>query len=84
MFQNNMGWECPKCGKVYNPSWPSCTKCTGDKITYDDATKISQAESIESILDTCYTCWKDKDKCECESSKNYCRLCGWLHCEHTK
>lgn len=28
-FRNtNMGWICPKCGKVYASYIPSCTKCT--------------------------------------------------------
>ncbi len=22
-----MGWECPKCGSVYAPGFPSCTHC---------------------------------------------------------
>lgn len=21
------GWECPKCGRVYAPGYPSCDKC---------------------------------------------------------
>jgi hypothetical protein len=21
------GWECPKCGRVYSPSFPMCTYC---------------------------------------------------------
>lgn len=21
------GWVCPKCGNVYNPTWPSCSRC---------------------------------------------------------
>jgi hypothetical protein len=27
-----MGWECPKCGGVYAPSMPMCTRC-GPKET---------------------------------------------------
>lgn len=23
----NMGWECPKCGRIYGPNFPVCTRC---------------------------------------------------------
>ena len=25
--KENVGWECPKCGKTYAPHIPTCLKC---------------------------------------------------------
>lgn len=44
----NFGWICPKCGRVYSPTTPSCSECGGeDKGTISN--KIE--EKTPSLLD---------------------------------
>lgn len=62
-------------GKVYSPSFPSCTKCGRDEVTYDDTARKSQDETARSILNTCYTCWNDADNCTCTVDLGMCSHC---------
>jgi len=33
VFQNQLGWECPKCNRVYSPSMIMCSYCGQDQVT---------------------------------------------------
>lgn len=28
------GWQCPVCKRVYAPSWPMCSYCGNQPVTY--------------------------------------------------
>lgn len=48
------GWICPKCGRVYAPTWPCCTHCNQeDKLektyTYPE---FKDYEPIKTISTT--------------------------------
>lgn len=30
------GWECPKCGRVYSPSWYICSHCNNEKLKEEE------------------------------------------------
>jgi len=31
VMSHNMGWECPKCGRVYSPTTSMCAFCAGSQ-----------------------------------------------------
>ena len=40
------GWTCPKCGRVYAPSQPTCVYCNSNIIKYLNSTTTAKSEWI--------------------------------------
>ena len=51
----NYGWICPKCGKVYSPTYPECYSCNEKEITF----------SSSSVCEEVFS-----DGCRCEASRD--------------
>jgi hypothetical protein len=54
------GWECPKCGRVYAPGFPSCTHCGKETVTGDIDTLIQEARDLASVAIRDGEAWRDR------------------------
>lgn len=51
------GWICPKCGGVYAPFMPQCTKCIGeDKYSTDTDTNTQRCQCDPNYGEGCDIC----------------------------
>jgi hypothetical protein len=41
IYTPTKGWECPKCGNVYSPTWFFCFKCNKIEVTNDNKVKTT-------------------------------------------
>lgn len=60
----NLGWQCPKCGKVYSPIWIECTTCN-NHVTKTEKTQLSPVqimyENYNHPAVKCKSCGIDYD-----------------------
>lgn len=85
----NMGWECPKCGRCYSPKVEACTNC----IKEDNANSIKVNISNDgtfiggySIINTTNQHTKLKYACTSfykQGNSKYCANCGSHEKNHT-
>ena len=71
MAQQNVGWECPKCGRVYSPYTNQCSYCPQQiQVSSTVNTSISNFHLFEE-----------------DETTSQCKICGlpkFRHPLHTK
>lgn len=68
------GWECPKCGKVYSPTQPECTKCpTADSVIKEESIKFSASGTTHTSLGHMFVR---------NGTSNICKICGLEEFRH--
>lgn len=74
------GWQCPRCKRIYSPTYPWCIFCSSNdqSVIVSDKTTSSVPTHLRC---TCYhdeyghaECWgtKEKEPCICGGDKNKC------------
>jgi predicted ATP-dependent serine protease len=71
MAQQNLGWECPKCGRVYSPYTTKCSHCPQYiQVSSTASTSISNSHLFEK-----------------DETTSQCKICGlpeFIHPLHKK
>ena len=73
--KTNMGWECPKCSRIYSPFVEECKNCIPKKQEYPSSSITSTSTTLSHVF--------IRDD---RNTGNICRICGlqeWQHVPFT-